>query len=158
MDCPNIASCELLKFKSDLGLEYGAEEKDEFFLARNYFHGLEPLLLVRSSDSIGSLYFRDIFICDTLEHPNYLIDEGFYKLRLTYSPKFKSDRYEIFDVPGRSRLLIHEGCYIKDSKGCVLVGVANANNTLSYSQITLKRVMRIIKDCSILFIKISSNA
>lgn len=154
MNCPNIESCELLKLKSDLGLEYGAQSEDEFFVARNTFEGIEPLCLVRSSDSCGSFFFRGVFICDTLENPDYLINEGMYNLVLTYSPKFKRNLYEIKNVPNRSRLLIHQGNYIKDSKGCVLVGVRNSNNTLSYSTITLQRVMRIIKDSQINFIKI----
>lgn len=151
------SSCELLKLKNDFGLiikedyEIGKESSLQI---RERFEGIEPLYLIRSSDSCGCIRFRDVFICDSLENPGYLIESGLYRLELSYSPKFRTNLYEVVGVPGRSRLLIHQGNYIKDSKGCILVGVANSNGTLSYSTLTLQRLMRVIKECQISSIKI----
>jgi len=54
------------------------------------------------------------------------IPAGFYKIGLTYSPKF-TPKYghkmlQILDVPGFDRILIHPGNTEKDTAGCILVG------------------------------------
>ena len=37
----------------------------------------------------GQLYVDGAYSCDTLENTDYSIPAGFYRLRLTYSPRFK---------------------------------------------------------------------
>lgn len=122
-------------------------------MAQVVFDELEPLRLHRFKDGHGNLYYRGIYLCDTLENPEYFITPGIYPIKWTYSPKFKNFRFEIGDVPGRTRLLIHEGNYIHDSKGCVLVGV-RSGAVLQYSVITLQRINRIIHDIQLPYIEI----
>lgn len=117
------------------------------------FSEVEPIKLFRNSDGFGSLHYRGVYLCDTLENNEFLIKPGTYPLKWTYSPKFKAFRFEVGDVPGRSRLLIHEGNYVGDSKGCILVGV-RADKVLQYSVITLRRINRIIHDIQIPLIEI----
>lgn len=152
----NPADCELLKLKSDFGLEIDKPRQlMNYKELWRFYDGIECLELRRNSDGSGVLYFRDVFICDTLENPDTFIKDGVYPLEKTYSSKFKTNLYEITKVKGRSRLLIHQGNYIHNSSGCVLVGVKTDNNlVLSYSTITLRRLMFIIKHCQISFIKI----
>ena len=38
---------------------------------------------------LGQLYVDGAYFCDTLEHTNYAIPDGCYRLRMTYSPHFR---------------------------------------------------------------------
>ena len=58
---------------------------------------------------------------DTLENADYLIPEGTYPLKNTWSPKFKKFMPEICDVPDRAGIRIHMGTRPEHSTGCVLV-------------------------------------
>ena len=58
---------------------------------------------------------------DTLENADFLIPEGIYPLKNTWSPKFKKFMPEICDVPDRAGIRIHMGTKPEHSKGCVLV-------------------------------------
>ena len=68
------------------------------------------------------------FECKTLELP-YLsnaaniscIPNGIYTVLKYNSPTF-GKCFKIFDVPGRSDILIHRGNYNRDTKGCILIG------------------------------------
>lgn len=119
------------------------------------FSELEPLRVVRNKDGFGTMYYRGVYLCDTLENPEFIIADGLYPIKWTYSPKFNAFRFEIGDVPGRSRLLIHEGNYIKDSKGCLLVGV-RADKVLQYSVITLQRINRVIHEIELPYIDLKT--
>lgn len=57
----------------------------------------------------------------TLENADYLIPEGTYPLRSTWSPRFKKFMPEICDVPEREGIRIHMGTIPEHSTGCVLV-------------------------------------
>ena len=41
-----------------------------------------------------------------------------------YKSKKYPDNYQLSDVPGRSKILIHVGNTAKDTKGCILLGMA----------------------------------
>ena len=72
---------------------------------------------------------------DTLEHLQYAIPTGFYRVRLTYSPAFKEVLPILDGVLGyakqphngihRTGIRIHAGNTIADSRGCILVGSAD---------------------------------
>lgn len=154
-------NCELLKLKSDFGLQMVDKDFIDMSLAEKNecFDGFEPIRLVREcirgKSVIGHLSFRGVYICDTLENADFLIKEGAYRLEKSYSPKFKRQLYEIVGVEGRSRLLIHAGNYYYDSKGCVLVGIVPQDKAyINYSTVNLDRLHRIISDLSISSIKI----
>ena len=59
---------------------------------------------------------------DTLEHIQYAIPAGFYRIRLTYSPKFQEILPLLDGVIGRSGIRIHAGNTIEHTTGCILVG------------------------------------
>ena len=59
-------------------------------------------------------------IYPTLENADYLIPEGTYPLKLTWSPKFRKLMPEICDVPDRTGIRIHKGTVPEHSTGCVL--------------------------------------
>ena len=72
---------------------------------------------------------------DTLEHTDYAIPSGCYRLRLTYSPAFQEILPLLDGVLGYARqphngirrtgIRIHAGNTIADSRGCILVGSAD---------------------------------
>ena len=74
-------------------------------------------------------------IVDTLEHLQYAIPTGFYRVRLTYSSAFKEVLPILDGVLGyakqphngihRTGIRIHAGNTIADSRGCILVGSAD---------------------------------
>ena len=74
-------------------------------------------------------------IVDTLEHLQYAIPTGFYRVRMTYSPAFKEVLPILDSVLGyaqqphngihRTGIRIHAGNTIADSRGCILVGSAD---------------------------------
>lgn len=156
------SDCPFLRLKSDFALELvdkdfidmSIHEKNEMF------DGYEPLSVVRyekvDNAVFGRIYFRGVFICDSLENGLYLIDEGVYRLVNTWSSRFKNHLFMIAGVPGRDRLLFHSGNYFYDSKGCVLVGVRN-KSVLSHSKITLDRFNTIVADCCISSVKFLNN-
>ncbi len=65
---------------------------------------------------------RDI---ETLENADYIIPNGTYEVRVTYSPRFKRMLPLVEQVPGRSGIRFHRGTKPEHSKGCILVSAAN---------------------------------
>ena len=65
---------------------------------------------------------------DTLEHTDYAIPSGFYRLRITHSPRFKELLPILDGVLGRSGIRIHAGNTIDHTEGCILVGSADLPN------------------------------
>ena len=71
---------------------------------------------------------QSVFHCKTLELPwkdnakgVSCVPAGVYKAELHHSPKFGLC-ISIPQVSGRSEILLHGGNYLKDTKGCILVG------------------------------------
>ena len=75
---------------------------------------------------------------DTLENTDYAIPAGFYRVRLTQSPRFKEILPLLDGVMGfrksnaeyrtRSGIRIHAGNTIEHTEGCILVGSADLPN------------------------------
>jgi len=99
------------------------------------------LILVRTayfkSGVWGCIYRDNKPVCATLERPFLLGDNGLtkvnescvptgtYKFEIVMRHKGQANSYlvpELQAVPGRSRIQIHIGNWIKDSLGCILVG------------------------------------
>ena len=93
------------------------------------------LKLIRNKPSGKAIFGRLLVDCenvsgfqsfklqmDTLEHTDYAIPCGFYRLRLTYSPRFKELLPILDGVLGRSGIRIHAGNTIEHTTGCILVG------------------------------------
>ena len=80
----------------------------------------------------GRLQIDDAFACDTLEHWQYAIPTGFYRVRLTYSPHFQEILPILDHVYGfarephdgtlRTGIRIHAGNTIEHTRGCILLG------------------------------------
>lgn len=68
----------------------------------------------------------------TLENADYLIPEGTYPLRLTWSPRFKKLMPLIDEVPDREGIRIHMGTMPEHSQGCVLVSYLALENIKSF--------------------------
>lgn len=104
---------------------------------------------VREKYIIGRMYIDSKFFCHTLEPPRTgqhpCIPEGRYKVEMYPSGKFHALRPILLNVPGRSGILIHEGNFPRDTKGCILVGKNERVGSLSYSVNTLSELMRRMK-------------
>lgn len=55
------------------------------------------------------------------EHPS--IPAGEYQASIYWSPHLHHQVLLLLDVPGRSEIEIHNGNYVGDSHGCILVGL-----------------------------------
>lgn len=97
------------------------------------------LKLINQNDEI-------VYKCYTLEPKlgNYKQNEaipcGVYKVKITYSQRFKKMLPEIL-VKGRSGIRIHSGNTKDDTTGCILVGETIIGNTILKSRKALGWVM-----------------
>lgn len=69
----------------------------------------------------------DIWKCGTyftIENYDKMIPDGTYRVKVTYSPKFKRDVPIVYndEVPESRGIRIHEGNIVQSTKGCILVG------------------------------------
>ena len=73
----------------------------------------------------GKLYFNGGIVCYTLENASKAIPTGLYMVQNSKSPKFKRELPLVFNaVVSSSRgIRIHSGNTVKDSQGCILVGM-----------------------------------
>jgi hypothetical protein len=60
-------------------------------------------------------------VLPTLENAEFIIPEGKYELKMTYSPRFKKMMPLVDGVKGRSGIRIHTGTIPEHSKGCILM-------------------------------------
>ena len=99
------------------------------------------LKLIRNKPSGKAIFGRLLVDCenvsgfqsfklqmDTLENTDYAIPCGFYRLRITHSPRFKELLPILDGVLGRSGIRIHAGNTIEHTEGCILVGSADLPN------------------------------
>ena len=93
----------------------------------------------------GQLYVDGEYFCDTLENTDYAIPTGFYRLRVTMSPRFKIFLPILDGVIGRSGIRIHAGNTIDHTEGCILVGEADLPNLRLLSSLkTLHRLCDVL--------------
>lgn len=81
---------------------------------------------VKCSDAIlGKLYLNGAFVCYTLENAAKAVPAGLYAIEVSKSPKFKRNLPLVWNanVPAKRGIRIHVGNSVKDSSGCVLVGM-----------------------------------
>jgi hypothetical protein len=85
---------------------------------------------VRNADGVFGVLRMPGFVCVTAEEQDMgnarnvsCIPAGTYPLRRTIYYKHGYPTYEVADVPGRSRILIHPGNTEEDSQGCILLGL-----------------------------------
>ena len=92
------------------------------------------LVLIRNSsnerETRGSLAVDGVPYCDTIEpplkgnatHKKGAIPRGWYRVRVTYSQKFKRVMPLLYMVPGFEGIRIHAGLKVENTQGCICVG------------------------------------
>ena len=74
------------------------------------------------------------------------IPYGTYKVRVSYSPKFKRELPEILNVNNFSGVRIHRGNKTSDSSGCILCGERVANGYLYNSTLYEIKLTKLLKE------------
>ena len=100
--------------------------------------------------TIGDLYIDGKFFCYTLEdkvRKNKIYGEtaiplGEYDVILAYSPTFKKILPRLLDVPNFDGVLIHNGTHKGHTKGCILVGLTEAEDFIGMSKTALNKLMQ----------------
>ena len=108
--------------------------------------------------NLSRIYVDNTFICYGLDP--LILDSGVYSIVCNYSPKFKRTLPLVYNdkFPASRGLRIHAGNTLKDSQGCILVGMkfqvdTEGNITLLDSKVALNKLLSIIKHikvCAIL--------
>lgn len=115
---------------------------------------------LKDTYTIGKLYIDGEYFSDTLENKVRILNSyedkvygetaipyGVYKVRLSYSNRFKKVLPELLNVNFFEGIRIHSGNYpIKDTQGCILVGENKQKGMILNSRATFNRLMDIIKD------------
>lgn len=117
----------------------------------------------------GELLLDGAWECFTLElpvgdgKPGSAIPPGTYAVKIAPSPKFGRDMPRLYDVPGRSGILIHWGNYAgdipataaieeADTEGCILVGQVRSQDFVGQSSAAFEALFSKIasaSDCTI---------
>ena len=87
---------------------------------------------------LGRLFLGGAFICYTLENAAKVIPAGLYSIENSVSPKFKRELPLLHNaaVPAKRGIRIHVGNdAVKDSSGCILVGMGRKGDKLNESQL-----------------------
>lgn len=122
--------------------------------------------------SIGELRIDGVYLCDTLEDPvrplpetcpntikgspckckekvygDTAVPAGTYKVKLSYSSRFKRIMPEICSVPHFLGIRIHKGNKTANTEGCVLVGTWDGlrEDWISDSTIAYNKLMGILQ-------------
>ncbi|WP_298769504.1 DUF5675 family protein [uncultured Fibrobacter sp.] len=74
---------------------------------------------------LGKLYLNGALVCYTLENASKTIPTGVYLVQNSMSPKFKRELPLLWNsgVSSLRGIRIHRGNTVKDSQGCILVGM-----------------------------------
>lgn len=74
---------------------------------------------------LGKQYFNGGIVCYTLENAAKAIPCGMYSVQNSKSPKFKRELPLVWNakVPASRGIRIHVGNSVKDSSGCIIVGM-----------------------------------
>lgn len=85
---------------------------------------------------LGRLFLGGVVIAYTLENASKAIPAGLYSIENSVSPKFKRELPLLHNaaVPARRGIRIHVGNSVKDSSGCVLVGMGRKGDELTESK------------------------
>lgn len=108
------------------------------------------LLILRTNQVgkavMGTLFLDDKPLCNTLELAD-IIPLGWYRLELTYSPKFRRLLPLLCCVPGHTAIRMHAGNTLDDTKGCILLGTACGNvPRLSNARDAEQKVVRLLNN------------
>lgn len=107
-----------------------------------------------SDCTLGILFVDGEPFCGTLEppivsnalHPKGAVPAGWYRLSLTWSPKFQRVLPLLHCVPGFAGIRLHAGNRKEDTQGCLLVGVrSGCSLQLADSCQTEKRLVELLQ-------------
>lgn len=105
-----------------------------------------------SSGTHGELILDRKKLCFTLEEPwrqnkrsISCIPAGLYQCVPHTGNNFK-DVWHVTGVMGRDAILIHAGNTLKDTEGCILVGLSRTSNGIGQSQAALKELRDVLPD------------
>jgi len=128
---------------------------------------LELKRIARKKDyTIGKIYANGRYICDTIEdadrglndnmdlkeiqakkvYGETAIPTGIYRIKITYSPKYKKQMPLVEDVKGFEGIRIHSGNTAKDSLGCIIVGENKVKGKVINSRATYNKLFDLIKN------------
>ena len=100
---------------------------------------------IRKGDAIlGRLFHNGGFVCYTLENAAKAIPTGLYMLQNSKSPKFKRELplvYNATTVKASRGIRIHAGNTVKDSAGCILVGMGQNEGRCTLADSSLAETM-----------------
>lgn len=93
----------------------------------------------------NELYIGNVKVCDCMD-PG-ILKAGSYRLEINWSPKFKKELPLIYnkEFPATRGFRIHQGNWMKDSNGCILVGRKVSDGVLADSLKTLEYLIIILK-------------
>lgn len=121
---------------------------------------MKVFLLDRFRESFGTygtLYnFDGVELCKTFELPWLnnnpdvsCIPEGEYVCTVEYHAQ-KGRVFRLHDVPGRSGILIHRGNTLKDTTGCILVGLYHNRHGVVKSVFSMGKLLIYLPDTFLL--------
>lgn len=79
------------------------------------------------------------------QHNISCIPIGEYNCEIVDSPKF-GKVYEVKNVPGRTHILIHIGNWVKNTNGCILVGLSRSETMVKSSADALGQLLNEMKN------------
>lgn len=114
--------------------------------------------------TIGRLYINEEYFCDTIEDTDrglnsYMsleevkakkvkgktaIPTDTYRVKITYSPRFKKDMPLIENVVGFDGIRIHSGNTVEDTEGCIIVGENKVVGKVINSKETYNKLFSIL--------------
>lgn len=114
--------------------------------------------------TIGRLYINEEYFCDTIEDTDrglnsYMtleevkakkvkgktaIPTDTYRVKITYSPRFKKDMPLIENVVGFDGIRIHSGNTAEDTEGCIIVGENKVVGKVINSKETYNKLFSIL--------------
>lgn len=109
------------------------------------------LTLIRNRQTstliLGELFLGERRLCDTLERTG-ILPLGWYRLSLTYSPRFKRPLPLLHHVPGHNGIRIHAGNTVHDTKGCILVGtLVHDGCSLANARQAEQLIVKLLQNC-----------
>jgi len=101
------------------------------------------------NSTIGRLYFKNEFLCWTLENTvrrlkikhKTAIPTGHYEVIMSYSYKFQERLPLLLDVPYFTGIRIHAGNKPEDTDGCILVGKEAMQDFVTHSKETMRKIL-----------------
>jgi hypothetical protein len=107
----------------------------------------------------GVLIYAGRYVCFTLEEPwrnnerkVSCIPAGTYRATKFKSPS-KGDVFLLHGVPGRSMIEIHVGNDLKDTEGCILVGLQRIKSGVAQSKDAMKMLLETLPETFFLEVK-----